>query len=237
MITRRILLGAATTAAFAGTAQSQNSLGPMITDDSEAAHYPKKPKIAITGDMGKVGGRLKPLLSDRFEIAAIDKRRGEPEDLRVPSLRWMHAMSKADAVVHLAWDTANYNSREGAMYNIQITQSALISAYHLGAKRFIFASSAWAGGSLYGGKTDNVPAIYVESKLFIEKVLADFAKDLSDMPITAIRFGQVHGIGTAKTPDSNFDGRIVMTDTDISGLFDRALIGDGFKLLGPFDAR
>lgn len=63
----------------------------------------------------------------------------------------------------------------------------------------------------------------MESKLIVESLLRNHTRD-TGMPMSAIRFGQVHAAGSAQRPtDPDFDDRIVMTD---DGLFGGDRVGD-----------
>lgn len=201
-----------------------------------AALAVERPKIIVTGDAGTVGGRLKPLLEPEYQIVGVDKKRGIDQDL-AQSIAWAEAAVGAEALVHLAWDIARYDTYAGFQYNISITRFALSAARAKAVGRFIFASSAWAAPGLYGKKTGKEPMFYTESKLFVENLLRDFTRE-TGIPTAAIRFGAVHVAGsTDRPPDPDFDDRIIMTDNDLGGLFAMSMNAKDSCLLGPFDAR
>lgn len=218
MLNRRVILAGAAAVAVCRTAAANT-----------------KPKIVMTGDMGRVGGRLWPLLSPDYEIVGIDKKRGEAQNLETPA-DWVGLMQGAVAVVHLAWRMADYDTPQAIMYNVAITEATLLCAHRSGVPRFIFSSSAWAAPELYGHRTGFEPALYAGSKLFVENLLQQF--NLSTrMATCAIRLGQVTGTHDPNPPDPNFDGRIRMSDMDLRGLFQMALGPSVSGILGPFEAR
>lgn len=205
----------------------------------QAAMAQAKPKIVVTGDLGTVGRRATPLLAAEYEVIGVDKKRGPLEDLAIPG-PWMDGLRGAKAVLHLAWDTSNYNSVGGAMYNVGITQSVLSTAWHSGVPSFIFASSAWAAPELYGGRPGKpgrvIPAIYSESKRFLEGWMDATCRSTA-MDISCIRFGQVNIKSQDQSIDPDFDERVLMTDTDLTGLIKMALAAKRYSVIGPFDAR
>jgi len=192
-------------------------------------------KIIVTGDMGTVGTRLRPLLSN-FDIVGIDKKRGDNQDLAARDVAIATDFFAFDAMVHLAWDTFTHADMGGILYNTWITREALAAAKLARVRHFIFASSAWAAPDLYGRKGGIEPTHhYTENKLFLEGMLRRFCPDYG-MKISAIRFGHVKA--GAEPSDDNFDARIVMSDRDLIGLVRIALHSeDSFRLIGPFDAR
>lgn len=213
-----------------------SSAGAAMLAGTRGAQSKERPILVLTGDMGMVGQRLLPLLTE-FTIRGIDIKRGFGEDLASPG-PWLTRLEGADAVLHLAWDVPNYNSVHGAMYNSWITQAAFAAAVRADVPRFIFASSAWVAPQLYGGRLGRViPEIYAESKRVIEGWMDTYGLECG-MATRSIRFGQVNPKREDQMLDPDFDGRVLMTDADLFGLVNLGLqTGENYNPIGPFDAR
>lgn len=198
-----------------------------------------KPKMVITGDMGRVGSRMG-FLAEQFEIVGIDRRRGRDQEIWseyrdkvtwMPEPMWMQSIPdpSVEAVLHLAWEW----SEPRAYHNVGVTRIVLDSM-GFGDKKFIFASSAQADPPQYGGTRSL--SDYGRSKLLIEQFLATHHR-----PSAAIRFGNVHHADSPPPPPgariSGYGPEINMTDADLRGLMKLALDATEFKIIGPFDAR
>lgn len=107
--------------------------------------------IAVIGATGTVGAGLMPLLEAdprAGRVVALDSGDADVRDARAIG----KALTGADVVVHLAFDTTGAHTRANIhAINVEGTVNAVRAAKAAGARRFVFASSIAA----YGFHADN----------------------------------------------------------------------------------
>lgn len=153
-----------------------------------------RPKIAITGAKGIIGGVLREGLAD-FELTPIDL----PEvDVRnIEDLA--NAISNHDVIIHLAWDTKsdNWRSQNINPDNLQMVVNVYRAAKEKNVKRVIMASSVhadkyrtWEGnGLMLPNQTPTPDSPYGASKVFMETLGRYFAE--LGLEVVCVRFGGV----------------------------------------------
>lgn len=148
----------------------------------------RRPRIAITGASGFLGGRiLQHLLKDHaYEIIAFD------DDIAVPN--HVHAFfdrhKDIDCVIHLAsvYDTPNVSSADSIAVNVGGTINALKYAIKAGVKKFIYFSTVHVYGSPLTGYIDETT---------MTRPMAVYAithKGAEDFVLAAHRRGDITGI-------------------------------------------
>jgi nucleoside-diphosphate-sugar epimerase len=175
---------------------------------------PRGARILVTGATGLIGGGFaRRLLTAGATVQALVRRPGSASDLRAdgidavigdmtdpPSLA--RAVEGCDAVAHFAGvlgDEAVPRARFAAV-NVEGTASLLGAAVTAGARRFLYASSAWAYGFSAGVATDEMsPARpcgdpYCDTKLLAQNVVLDAARRRS-IAAVVIQPSAVYGPG------------------------------------------
>lgn len=174
----------------------------------------EKPKVAVTGATGLVGGHLVGYLAERgYEVIAIgrDKKRlshfTQPAiEIRIADMvngaAVSEAISGAQVVVHAAASVDPYGSRESIFAtNVGGTKSILEAAKSKGVKHFIYISSLsviTGQGDLYN-VDESEPLkpcgeAYADSKVEAERlVMAEAGK--SEMKVSSLRPGFIYGPG------------------------------------------
>ena len=123
-----------------------------------------KKRVLITGIAGQIGGIIRRLLSDRYELTGIDHVGIDGVPMLVADLADLNAIRPAfhgiDAVVHLGADPSPRASWESVLQNNIIGTRNVYEASRLaGVKRIVFASSNHVVGN-YPLRQDPYKAIY-----------------------------------------------------------------------------
>lgn len=183
-------------------------------------------RVLLTGAAGTVGGALRPELESRYDVVAVDRRRGvEARRVDLGRLRASSRLfSGVDAVVDLAADSDASISWRGAERNMRITQRVLEAARAHGVRRYVYASSSHVTG-LYeqddpyarivagryeglvpGGfaliSSDSPPrpdGPYAVGKLFGEAAARYYAES-TEMSVVCLRIGTVRREDAPTTP-------------------------------------
>jgi nucleoside-diphosphate-sugar epimerase len=203
-------------------------------------------RVLVTGAAGIVGEALRPALEERYEVVAVDRRRGP--GIRRAELARLRAGSRlfagVDAVVDLAADSSTSISWPSARRNMQITQRVLEAARAHGVRRYVYASSTHVTGlyelddpyaRIVAGRYDGlVPGghelisadspprpdgPYAVAKLFGEAAARYYAEE-SGMSVICLRIGTVRREDVPSRP-RHF--ATLLTHRDLRELVTRAL--------------
>ena len=123
-----------------------------------------KKRVLITGIAGQIGGIIRRLLSDRYELSGIDHTGIDDAPTLIADIADLNAIRPAfhaiDAVVHLGADPSPRASWESVLRNNIIgTRNVYEAARLAGVKRIVFASSNHVVGN-YPLRQDPYKAIY-----------------------------------------------------------------------------
>ena len=192
-------------------------------------------KLIITGHRGNIGARLFEYYRGRgFDVIGIDKRDGADFDIAVPEGRWVHCLSGASAIIHLA-AIADENASEDVVQsnNVRATSNLLASAIAAGVPRMVLASSTWTAPALYGNPVGSVKPVnaYGRSKVIGEVMLREAAA-AGLIAGVSVRIGAVtpEGANTKGIPD--WIKSILCSDEDLRRDFDAALApSSGYRMI------
>ena len=123
-----------------------------------------KKRVLVTGIAGQIGGIIRRLLSDRYELSGIDHVGIDDAPTLIADIADLNAIRPAfhgiDAVVHLGADPSPRASWESVLRNNIIGTRNVYEASRLaGVKRIVFASSNHVVGN-YPLRQDPYKAIY-----------------------------------------------------------------------------
>jgi len=183
-------------------------------------------RALLTGARGIIGAVLQPALAERFDLVAVDRRRGA--GIRRADLTRRRMSSRlfrdVDAVVDLAATSGTSISWASARRNMRITENVLELARSHGVRRYVLASSNHVTGlyeqdspyseilaGRYEGLTpgehdlissDSPPrpdSPYAVAKLLGEAAARYYA-ETSSMSVVCLRIGTVRREDTPTTP-------------------------------------
>lgn len=151
-----------------------------------------KKQILITGSEGRIGQQLmNGLPKDQYDIIGFDIINGQDAtDYR--QLR--DAAMGSFAVIHTAFNLKDEYSKtgyEGDPGNFAMGRFALKAAVEAKAEHCIMASSVNAARN-----SDDKNWSYRETKLDLERLAAQYAKDFPRTTFTSIRYGRIDGEDT-----------------------------------------
>lgn len=192
-----------------------------------------KPRLALTGVTGLVGGRVAELLRDEYDITAISRKKPEgalanvrwiSADLAVP-LDLDEALDGVDAVAHIATSRTFRKFPDGAQetfrVNVDATFALLEAARKAGCKRFIYFST---GPVAMDGDTvirEDMPVhlisaahselgLYYATKIAAEALVASYARC---MDVCAVRLFFPYGPASCDQLVSRIAKRIAGGET------------------------
>ena len=124
----------------------------------------EKKRVLVTGMAGQIGGIIRRLLADRYDLSGIDRAPTDDAPTLIADIADLDAIRPAfegiDAVVHLGADLSPRASWESVLRNNIIgTRNVYEAARLAGVKRIVFASSNHVVGN-YPLRQDPYKAIY-----------------------------------------------------------------------------